>query len=478
MNDLNKICKSYCISDVNPENRFNYTLSKVNSSLISDTEILNYFTDKSNKEDKVELFSNYRVWKNLSLAKGDQYYFIFNGCEKMPEGFKTIWDNFISKELPKDFFLCLIGGYTKEFANSVNTKSYNDYFCQLAPNSSTDSISYPFYIISKSAANLICQHISNEGFGSYDQNFLVNFFIKNKFFSSSQNIYLLKDPIKESSKSSNDFYYTKDILFEKRTTFVDMAREWGSLIKEQDLEVWLNNRPHLPAITPPSYPHPPSETFSCYNPGKATAMVMLYTEQTKSYSYQSEISVKNYCLKNDYSLYVYRDSIDKESFPSWSKPEALLNHIDDHDNIVWIDSDTLIFDPCFKLEWIIDGDCTFFKKFILSEDLGGHNYINSGVIMCRNSDYTKVILNRWRDFKKEHDTSSLYASEGDQVVLGNIIKKSDVFKYNHKIFPMSKFNTDPRLVNWNTFIIHFMAYPNHLKNYFMNFWNHGFPIYK
>ena len=257
-----------------------------------------------------------------------------------------------------------------------------------------------------------------------------------------------------------------------------MARDWEGIIYESEFEKWRALRPQFPEIPSIIYPEPPKEKFSCYNPGHSTGMVMLYTDESKSYGYQSEISIKNYCFKNDYTLYVYRESIDKDSFPSWSKPEALLNHIDDHDNLVWIDSDTLIFNPDYKLEWIIDGECTFFKKFILSEDLDEACPINSGVVMCRSGDFTKKILNRWIDFKKHNDTSSLYASEGDQVVLYNLLKKADVFKYNHKVFPMSKFNTDPRLITWDTFILHFMAYPNHLKNYFLNFWNFGFPIYK
>ena len=34
---------------------------------------------------------------------------------------------------------------------------------------------------------------------------------------------------------------------------------------------------------------------------------------------------------------------------------------------------------------------------------------------------------------------------------------------------MNEFNTDPRLVNGDTFILHFMAYPYELKKIFMNY---------
>jgi len=35
---------------------------------------------------------------------------------------------------------------------------------------------------------------------------------------------------------------------------------------------------------------------------------------------------------------------------------------------------------------------------------------------------------------------------------------------------MSEFNTDPRFVDNDTFILHFMAYPHELKKIFMSYW--------
>ena len=67
------------------------------------------------------------------------------------------------------------------------------------------------------------------------------------------------------------------------------------------------------------------------------------------------------------------------------------------------------------------------------------------------------------------DKSSLYARGGDQEILCDILKKSDGFGFNRKIFPMNEFNTEPRFVDENTFIVHFMAYPKQLKTIFMNY---------
>lgn len=476
MRNLEKINKSFCISSSNPENSFDYSLDTVDQSLISSTELKKFFSDSPLPiQDKTRLISHYRIWKRLSTSKIDQFYFVFEGESPMSKGFCTLWNSFLSKLLPENFSICLMGDHDPNKLNELEKYSENDSFYRISKSAPERSLESSCYIISKSAANLVCQYINNKGFNLKLDNFLFNFFVKNDFFSNPESIIMLKSPQRLKTINNNNFFYNEDVLFEKRKTFIDMKREWMSITGKEDFSTWLKLKPRLPTIS--SYPPPPKEIFSCYNPGQRIAIATLYTPDIYSYAYQSEISIKNFCFKHGYTLYVYRDSIDKDSFPSWSKPDVLLNHISDHEIISWFDSDTIIFNPDRKLEWIVD-NTTRYKEFIFSEDIGNHNYINSGVFFCRNVPHAKNILEKWRDFKLNNNTSSLYAEGGDQKVLGDIVKKIDVYKFFHKVFPMSDFNTDPRLINWDTFVIHFMAYPRHLKDYFMNFWNFGFPIYK
>ena len=303
---------------------------------------------------------------------------------------------------------------------------------------------------------------------------MFNFFTHNSFFENPQSILFLNKPYREKTSHSSTFIYGENDLLDQRMKIIDSKNDFESILKKESFDLWLS-RKGLQKIE--HYPKAPPETFSCYNPGNRIAIVTMYTKESASYGYQCELNLINYCLKHNYTLYVYRDSIDKSSFPSWSKPEALLNHINDHEIISWMDSDTLIFNPSKKIEWIVD-NTTQYKEFIFSEDIGGHDYINSGVFFCRNKKHTIKILEKWKNSKESMDTSSLHSSGGDQKILGEIIKGIDIFKYFHKVYPMSEFNTDPRFTNWDTFIIHFMSYPKHLKDYFMNYWNLKFPIYK
>jgi hypothetical protein len=215
-----------------------------------------------------------------------------------------------------------------------------------------------------------------------------------------------------------------------------------------------------------STPEATKDTFNCFNPFKKIAVISLYTKEISEFAVYSEKSIKDYCEKQGYSFYVYRESLDKNGSPNWSKSQALLNHIDDHDYIVWMDSDTLIFNPEKKLESIIEKAP---KKFILAtKDIGDHCMLNSGVLFFKSHQYTKNLIAKWRDFNG--DKSSLYASGGDQEILCEILRKSDEQGFNRKIFEMNEFNTDPRLVNEDTFILHFMAYPYELKKIFMSYW--------
>tara|TARA_R110001599_G_scaffold133843_1_gene311477 strand:- start:344 stop:2539 length:2196 start_codon:yes stop_codon:yes gene_type:complete len=243
----------------------------------------------------------------------------------------------------------------------------------------------------------------------------------------------------------------------KRKELTDLKDQWQNF-KDYNFLKYISTQ--LPKAKTPK------DKFIAYNPGQRIAIVSLYTKEIADYAVHSENSIKEYCEKQNYTFYIYREKIEENASPNWSKPQALLNHIDDHDYIVWMDSDILILNPEKELESIIEKAP---KKFILAtKDIGDHCMLNSGVLFFKSHQYTKKLITKWRDFNG--DKSSLYASGGDQEILCETLRKSDGFGFNRKIFEMNEFNTDPRLVNEDTFILHFMAYPYELKKIFMSYW--------
>ena len=286
-------------------------------------------------------------------------------------------------------------------------------------------------------------------------------------FSTRNEQFLPSEKIPESTKIPSGLdVETKRVQEE----FISLKEYWPHF-KDLGFFNYAVEQLDPPRVNPPA--------FSCYNSGHPIAIVSLYTPEISAYAEESERSVRNYCEKQGYTFYVYRETLDASSHPNWSKPKALLNHIRDHTEIIWMDSDTLIFNPDKKFEDILSR-CVPIKKIIACEDIGSQNksspkgsLFNSGVVIFRSHEYTINILNRWWNFRLNNDTSSLYSSGGDQEVLIDILKKSDGFGYNRKIFPMNSFNTDPRLINDATFIIHFMSFPHQLKVFFMKYWNNS-----
>jgi len=248
-----------------------------------------------------------------------------------------------------------------------------------------------------------------------------------------------------------------DDVSSKQNEFIKLKNEWIKLKDYDFLDFVAKNLPKRDI---------PKEKYTCYNPGKKIGIVSLYTPEISEYAIESEISIRDYAFKQGYTFHVYRDKLDQDSHPNWSKPQALLNHFDDHDVIIWMDSDTIIFDTNQKFENILS-ECVPIKKVIATEDIGS-SLLNTGVLIFRNHKYTKNLIKKWLNFKG--DKSGLYSSGGDQEVFCDILKSSDNFGNNRKIFLMSKFNTDPRFVVSDTFIMHFMAYGNALKSVFMRYW--------
>lgn len=260
-------------------------------------------------------------------------------------------------------------------------------------------------------------------------------------------IILPRDKVKIAKKKFDEFLKLKD--------------EWYKL-KDYDFIKYLS--------TQIKNPKPSTKNYSCHNPNQKIGIVSLYTPEISDYAIYSEENIRSYCRKNNYTFHVYRQSLDKKSHPNWSKAQALSNHINDHDYLIWMDSDTLIFNPEKKFEDIIS-KCS--RKFIIAtKDIGEQSMLNSGVLIFKSHNYTQNLIEKWRDFAG--DKSSLYSSGGDQEILCKILKKSDPFGFNRKIFEMNEFNTDPRLVNKDTFILHFMAYPYQLKKIFMSYWQNNF----
>jgi hypothetical protein len=79
-----------------------------------------------------------------------------------------------------------------------------------------------------------------------------------------------------------------------------------------------------------------------FNLGRPIALCTLYTPEVGSCAAESEKSLLSYCLRHNYTAYVYRTPLYPATHPAWHKARVLLNHLSGHQAMIWLDSDTLI----------------------------------------------------------------------------------------------------------------------------------------
>ena len=182
-----------------------------------------------------------------------------------------------------------------------------------------------------------------------------------------------------------------------------------------------------------------------------------------------------YCNKNNYTYYVFYENlaeeVEKGESPKicWSKTKACLNVIKNHEYIMWMDADAIFANQNIKIEDMINKYPN--KHFYLSKDPKTH-FINSGVMIWKNSNEGNEILNKW--WNEPHIS---YGKGGDQKPLGDLLKSNNELKdiwhhyeerdmncyptnyhpYDYIIHFMgvkSKININERLILWNKFIKH------------------------
>lgn len=200
------------------------------------------------------------------------------------------------------------------------------------------------------------------------------------------------------------------------------------------------------------------EKYELVNPNQKNALVMLYTKEIKEYSIAAEKNIANYCRRNNITLYVYREKPEgfENASGTWCKPNLLLDHINNHENIAWIDADILL---------------TKNFKFDFEGDIGVYHdpakwFFNAGFMWFKNNEKNKKLLkNVIEEIKKVPDISGTYNDGGDQTRFINEVKKQYpdlIVKSNFMVnaYPTYPIQIDPKK---HSAMIHFMGFPKEIR---------------
>lgn len=206
----------------------------------------------------------------------------------------------------------------------------------------------------------------------------------------------------------------------------------------------LNNRFSIKNVIP-----------EIFNDGHKIAIITMNTPNIHIYSQYSEINLKEFCKRKNYTLYIYREMISEDSHGCWNKIPAILNHFNKkHDYLIWVDADAIINNMNHSFEEFITKYPN--KDMIVCKDITPERTpFNSGVMIFKNNNISRdFLINTW-NYPMPHE----YTPYGDQDALNNLFYK-DNYPIDLKVLPMRSFNSHPLKFKENDFIIHFMNQTN------------------
>jgi hypothetical protein len=125
------------------------------------------------------------------------------------------------------------------------------------------------------------------------------------------------------------------------------------------------------------------------------AVLMWYDDKIKYYADNFYKINAAYCEKYNYTLIKSSTRRCKGREPHWERFPLILKHIKDYDYVVWIDADAWFYADAPPLEDIIkkyNKEILFSAERLISRP---PPVINSGVIICKNTQRVIDTINKW-----------------------------------------------------------------------------------
>lgn len=136
-------------------------------------------------------------------------------------------------------------------------------------------------------------------------------------------------------------------------------------------------------------------------------------------------TVHKYCNNLGYAFVFEHQSKPANAQPNWywwNKAKHIADNLSDCDWLLWLDTDTI----CINFQKTIESITGDFDVMLVKEDV-----IQSGVMLFRNSEWTKDFVQRWMSFEDEQTTGNKSDNiNNDQECLRRILE-TDAEAYSH-----------------------------------------------
>ena len=206
-------------------------------------------------------------------------------------------------------------------------------------------------------------------------------------------------------------------------------------------------------------------------------VAQFYTNNLSYGKFSEEIN-KKYCSDKGYVYHVEKDTdkikgyIEDRAY-TWAKPKLIAEVMQkyDCDYVLFLDMDAIVSDHTIRIEEFIDDHF----DLVATEDYSSHSKMNAGVLLFKNSEWSKNFLNDWweaGDYLRGNDCPALgtnsnqegYYKNGlwhDQTCLTILYDRNSNIRNKIKIITNRSLNW--REYNDNNFIFHAFGYGN-IKN--------------
>jgi len=210
-------------------------------------------------------------------------------------------------------------------------------------------------------------------------------------------------------------------------------------------------------------------------------VIAQYWTENLSYGKYTEAINKKYCEEKGYTYHVetntdkIKTGIEDREF-TWYKPKFLTEVLElyNPDYVLFLDADAVICDDTQNIEDFIDEN----YDAVLAKDYSEHSLMNAGVILLKNSEWSKDFLNKWWDsaeYLQGKDATRLSVDESnlekigyfknalwhDQTCLSLLYENISSIQDKIKIIENRSFNH--REYEKHNFIFHAFGY-GHLRN--------------
>jgi hypothetical protein len=115
--------------------------------------------------------------------------------------------------------------------------------------------------------------------------------------------------------------------------------------------------------------------------------LMLYDQKMASIGDTSARVARQYCKRHGYRFTCHREVLDPGLHPAWNKIVALRRHLGESEWTFWCDADTLICDPAFTMDRIVEQLSG--EDIAISTDKKG---MCSGLLLIRNTAWSARYL--------------------------------------------------------------------------------------